>query len=232
MKKYIYITVISIILSSCGGGGDKPTPTPTPENKTPTTPTLIAPENGKLCIDNSVNFQWSSSSDPDNDAVTYQIQVAKDNQFSQIIHTFSSAATSQSISLEKGIAYYWRVKATDTKNASSGYSSVFNFYTEGEGETNHLPFSPELVRPELNTIVQTETTTLEWTASDVDDNDNLTFDVYFATVNPPTTKKGDNQSTKTLDVAVDASSSYYWQVIVKDNNGGETIGQVWNFKTD
>jgi len=232
MKKYIYITVISIILSSCGGGGDKPTPTPTPENKTPTTPTLIAPENGKLCIDNSVNFQWSSSTDPDNDAVTYQIQVAKDNQFSQITHTFSNAATSQSISLDKGIAYYWRVKATDSKNASSGYSSVFNFYTEGEGETNHLPFSPELVRPKLNTIVQTATTILEWTASDVDDNDNLTFDVYFATVNPPTTKKGDNQSTKSLDVAVDASSSYYWQVIVKDNNGGETIGQVWNFKTD
>jgi len=218
---------------SCGGGGgDNPTPPPTPENKTPTTPTLTTPTNGELCIDNSVNFQWNNSTDPDGDAINYQIQVAKDNQFSQITHTLSGNSTSTSISLDKGVAYYWRVKATDSKNASSDYSSVFNLYTEGEGEINHLPFAPELIKPELNEIVQTTTATLEWAASDVDTNDNLTFDVFFDSVNPPTTKTGDNQTTKTLNVDVVASSNYYWKVVVKDNNGGETIGQVWNFKTD
>jgi len=233
MKKFIYISVISILISSCGGGGsDNPKPTPTPENKIPTTPTLTTPTNGTLCIDNSVNFQWNNSTDPDGDAINYQIQVAKDNQFSQIAHTLTSTSTSKSISLDKGVAYYWRVKATDSKNASSDYSSVFNLYTEGEGEINHLPFSPELIKPELNEIVQTATVTLEWAASDVDTNDNLTFDVFFDSVNPPSTKIADNQTTKTLNTNVVASSNYYWKVVVKDNNGGETIGQVWNFKTD
>lgn len=29
-----------------------------------------------------------------------------------------------------------------------------------------------------------------------------------------------------------SSTNYYWNVLVKDGKGGETIGQVWNFKTD
>ncbi|MBL4939581.1 MAG: hypothetical protein JKY16_04780 [Lutibacter sp.] len=233
MKKYLFIITFSLILVSCGGGsGDDPIPTPEPENKAPSTPTLSAPTNGKLCIDNSVSFQWSNSIDPDGDTVSYQIQVAKDNQFNQITHTLSGSATNQSISLERGIAYYWRVKATDSKNLSSSYSSTFNFYTEGEGESNHLPFSPEIVQPALNSIVQTATATLEWTANDVDTNDNLTFDVFFGAVNPPTEKMGDNQTASTLSVDVDSSTNYYWKVVVKDNNGGTTTGQIWYFNTD
>jgi len=232
MKKFIYIIIVITIIWSCGGGGDKPTPDPITENKVPSIPTLVTPTNNKLCIDNVVNFQWNASIDPDGDAINYQIQVATDNQFNQIAQTLSGAETIRSISLEKGVAYYWRVKATDSKNLSSNYSSIFQFYTEGIGETNYLPFSPEIVKPDLNSIVQTETTTLEWNASDVDANDNLTFDVYFRTANPPTDKIGDNQSAKTLDVNLEGSKSYYWKVVVKDNNGGETIGQIWNFKTD
>lgn len=232
MKKFLYITAIGIVLWSCGGGGDDPKPVPPAENKVPSTPTLVAPTNGNLCIDNSVSFQWNASTDPDGDPITYQIQVAKDNLFTQIAHTLSGTATNQSISLEKGVAYYWRVKATDSKSLSSGYSTVFNFYTEGDGETNHLPFSPELIKPDLNSILQTATATLEWNASDVDVNDALTFDVFFGIVNPPITKIGNNQTAKTLGVNLNASKIYYWNVVVKDNQGGEAIGQIWNFKTD
>lgn len=231
MKKFLYIAAIGIVFWSCGGGGD--TPAPPAENKVPTTPSLVSPTNGKLCIDNSVSFQWNTATDPDGDVITYQIQVAKDNQFSQIAHSLNESSTTKTISLEKGIAYYWRVKATDSKSLSSSYSSVFNFYTEGTGETNHVPFSPELVKPVLNAIVQTTTATLEWTANDADATDVLTFDVFFGTVNPPTTKIGNNQTTKTLNTPnLVSSTNYYWKVLVKDGKGGETIGQVWNFKTD
>ena len=233
MRKFIVIITFSFILFSCGGGGgDNPKPIPEPVNKAPSTPTLSAPINGTLCIDNSVSFQWSNSTDPDGDAVSYQIQVAKDNQFNQIAQTLIVSATSQSISLEKGIAYYWRVKATDSRNLSSNYSTTFNFYTEGEGESNYLPFSPEIVQPALNSIVQTATATLEWKANDVNTNDILTFDVFFGTVNPPTEKIGDNQTVSNLVVDVNDSTNYYWKVVVKDNNGGITTGQIWYFKTD
>jgi len=109
---------------------------------------------------------------------------------------------------------------------------VYSFYTEGDPEINHLPFSPELLQPDLNSVVQTATATLKWNASDVDTSDALTFDVYFGTVNPPTTKIGNNQTAKMLDVNLEPSKSYYWKVVVKDNSAGEAIGQIWNFKTD
>jgi hypothetical protein len=232
MKNLLFTLTICSILWSCGGGGgEDPPPPPPPTNKAPSTPSLVEPTNNLLCIDNTVDFQWNAATDPEGDAITYQIQVSKNNQFTEIVQTLNGTETTRSISLEKGVAYYWRVKATDNKNASSSYSSTFQFYTEGDGVTNHLPFSPVLVNPLLNAVEQEATTTLEWTASDVD-NDPLTFDIFFDTVNPPTTKAGDNQSATTLDVALDPSLNYYWKVVVKDDKGGQTIGQIWNFQTD
>ncbi|KUO67051.1 MAG: hypothetical protein APF83_03670 [Lutibacter sp. BRH_c52] len=221
---------MSFGLTSCGGGGDD-TP-PTPVNTAPTVPTLASPTNNLLCIDNVVNFTWNASTDAEGGTITYEIQVAKNNLFSPVSHTQTSTTTSKSITLEKGIAYYWRVKATDNKNASSNYSATFNLYTEGLGITNHLPFSPVLVSPALNSVQTTATVNLQWTASDVDTSDILTYDVYFGTVNPPTALVSLNQSASSLNRNVSASTKYYWKVVVKDGKGGQTIGQVWSFTTD
>lgn len=231
MKNFIITMVISSILWSCGGGdGDDSTPPP-PVNKVPTTPILVYPTNNLLCIDNVLTFQWNASIDSDGDAITYQIDIAKNNQFSPIISTYNSSTINILISLEKGIAYYWRVKATDSKNGSSDYSATNQFYTEGVGESNHLPFSPVLVAPTLNSIVQSATTTLTWDASDVD-NDSLTYTIYFGTAQSPTEIISQNQSAKSLNVNVTASTTYFWKVVVKDDKGGQTFGQIWSFKTN
>ncbi|MCF6182699.1 SusE domain-containing protein [Lutibacter sp.] len=237
MKKYSYIIFFAVTLWSCGGGGgggNTPTPTPTVENKAPSIPVLTTPTNNKLCIDNALTFEWNTSTDPENNAITYQIQVATNINFSSIVETKTTSSTNISISLEKGIAYYWRVKAIDSKSASSNYSSVFNFYTEGTGVINHLPFSPELVNPTLNAIEQNATVTLQWNGSDADTSDSLTYDVYFGMLNPPTEneKVSANQVESNFTTSLNSTTEYYWRIVVKDNNGGETIGQVWNFKTD
>ena len=231
MKKLLYITLFSFILWSCGGGGGTP-PAPTPTNHAPTTPTLTYPTNNLLCINNQLDFQFSAT-DSDGDAITYQIQIATDNTFTTVVQTQTASTTSKVITLDKGIAYYWRVKATDSKGASSSYSSVFNFYTEGNGVTNHIPFAPELVSPDLNAVVQTSTATLEWKGSDADTSDSLTYDVYLDTANPPTTIVSTDQIQSTFETpTLSATTNYYWKVVVKDNQGGQTIGQIWNFKTD
>jgi len=229
MNKIFNLLYLAILLVSCGGGSDSP---PTPENSSPTQPSLNYPTNNLLCIDNIIEFKWTASSDPDNDLISYEVQIAKDRQFSQIIHSVKVATTQKKISLEKGIEYFWRVKAIDSKNASSNYSTINQFYTEGDGVSNHLPFSPVLISPVLGTIETGTTANLQWSASDVDTGDTLTFDVYFGTVNPPTALHSANISETNLVVNLAASTNYYWKVIVKDNNEGQTIGQDWNFKTD
>jgi len=233
MKKLLYTLALSTFLWSCGGGGGETPPPPEPENNAPSAPSLVYPTNNLLCIDNVLDFDWNSSTDPDGDALTYQVQVAKDAQFTQIAHTQSSiSGTLKTLTLDKGVAYYWKVKAVDSKNASSEYSSVYQFYTEGEGVSNHLPFSPVLVSPELSSVVTESTANLQWTASDVDTADTLSYDVYFGTENPPSVLSSENQSTSSLEVNLASSTTYYWKVIVKDGQGGQTIGQIWNFSTD
>ena len=232
MKKFIYTLALSILVWSCGGGGETPPPAP-PENKAPSAPSLVSPANNLLCIDNVLNFDWNISTDPDGNALTYHIQVSKNAQFSQIAHDISSiSASAKTLALEKGIAYYWRVKAVDSKNASSDYSLVYQFYTEGEGESNHLPFSPVIVSPELSSVVAELEATLEWTASDVDTSDTLTYDVYFGEEEQPSVLKSEDHSTTSLEVGLASSTTYYWKVVVKDGQGGQTIGQVWSFSTD
>jgi hypothetical protein len=231
MRNFIYLTLVGLLFLSCSSGGDSD-PAPEVKNTAPTVPTLVAPLDNKLCVDNSVAFQWNQSSDTENDPIIYQVQVAKDNQFAQIAKTFEGSTTLQTIALEKNTAYYWRVKATDSKGLSSNYSPTFKFYTAGLAVVNHLPFSPELLSPDLNVVLNTSTATLKWFSSDVDANDVLSYDVYFGTVNPPTSIISENKTTITLDAALKPATEYFWKVVAKDNKGGETIGQVWTFKTN
>jgi len=234
MKKILYTLALSTLIWSCGGGGeDTPPPSPAPTNNAPTVPTLVYPTNNLLCIDNVLDFDWNASTDSDGDAITYQVQVAKDAGFTQLTHTVTESATLRTLSLEKGIAYYWRVKATDSKNLSSAYSATNQFYTEGEGVSNYLPFSPILVAPTLNLIVTSATTTLQWTADDVNTTDTLTYDVYFGTDQANLSIASADQTETSFETpTLTASSTYFWKIVVKDNQGGQTIGQIWNFVTD
>jgi len=230
MKKLIYTVALSTILWSCGGGGGSDTPAPV--NNAPTVPTLVYPTDNLLCFSNVLDFDWTASTDADQDVITYQIQVATDAQFTQLVHEVTTSATLKNLSLEIGTAYYWRVKATDGEDSSS-YSGFSKFYTEGEGLTNYLPFSPVLVAPALNSLVVGSSATLQWTANDVDTEDVLTYDIYLGTdVNNLTIHTADEATTTLLVENLEISTPYYWKVVVKDGQGGQTIGQIWNFTTN
>jgi hypothetical protein len=233
MKTFLKVVLICLLLSACSGGnsGNDDTTPPIEKNNTPAIPTLVYPTNNLLCINNTLEFDWSTSTDSDGDAVTYNIEVSNNNQFSTIAFSTNSSVTKHIFTLEKGFAYYWRVKATDSKNVSSSYSSTFNLYTEGLGVSNHLPFAPQLIKPELSATIESGITTLEWSGSDTD-GDVLTYDVYFDENNPPSTLFSENQSEPTYNVDISTASNYYWKIVVNDGNGGETIGQVWGFNTD
>ena len=231
MKKFIYLILFGFLLNSCSSSDDSATSSPLEvKNIAPTVPLLIVPTDNKLCIDNSVLLQWNVATDANNDAITYKIEVSKDNVFSQIVKTTDAVTNSLIVVLEKSVAYYWRIKATDSKGLSSDYSSTYKFYTAGDAVVNHLPFSPEIIEPFLNAVLNATTATLKWNASDVDITDVLAYDVYFGSVNPPVTKISSNITIKMADVTLETGKEYFWKVVVKDNKGGETIGQVWKFK--
>lgn len=200
------------------------------ENNAPTVPSLIAPENELQCTDNPLVFLWNESSDPEKDPISYSIQVATNNSFTKDLQVKSVSDNTATINLLKGVTYYWRVKAKDHKNLSSNYSSIRKFYTEGDGTSNHIPYTPVLESPALNTTISTTSTTLNWSSSDLD-NDSLLYDVYFGDVSPPPlVLENHNSMFLTKDLA--SATTYYWKIVVKDGKGGVAIGQIWTFKTN
>lgn len=229
MKNYIYIPFVSLLLAACGGGDD---PAPEAVNAAPSVPTLTAPADNKLCVDKTVAFQWNPSVDANQDAITYQIQVSKDNAFAQIAKTIEVSASTTAAELDKNTAYYWRIKATDSKGLSSAYSATFKLYTSGDVVVNHLPFAPTLLEPVSNSIVNTTTVSLKWYGGvDVDPEDTVSYDVYLGTTNPPTEKVTTTYATSAI-VTLEPTKQYFWRIVSKDDKGGETVGQIWKFKTN
>lgn len=230
-KTYLYLLVVfSLIIFSCGRE-DGPEEIQLDENTAPTVPNKVFPLENTVCTDNNVIFQWSPSTDAEGNRITYRIEVSENSSFSPISHIQESFSESRLISLDKGKAYYWRMKAVDSRSAESAYSSAVQFLTEGEGMSNHIPFAPTLVTPALNSEIDGTNTILSWTSSDVD-SDPLTFDVYLDTNENPSTKVSENQTEKTYNAAgLFSSTKYYFKVVVKDDKGAISTGQVWSFST-
>ncbi len=222
MKTYIYIAIATILFVSCGED--------TVSNQAPTIPNLTYPTDNLVCLDTQINLRWSDALDENGDAISYDLEVAKDPEFTQIVHQYSGPGTLQTVVLEKEIAYYWRVQATDGQD-SSNYSPVFKFYTEGSAVQNHLPFAPVALNPALGATVESGAVLLQWSGSDPDTEDTLSYDVYFGTAENPSTKIEENASGTSKTVNTVSSERYFWKVVAKDDHGGETVGQIWTFQT-
>lgn len=232
MKKYICIAIIGLVLFSCVDEDYDGVLGNIDVNNAPSVPVINAPTNNILCLDNTITFKWSIAIDPQEQPISYVIEISKDNQFSEIEYTKADVLNEVTATLEEGVSYYWRVKAMDSENNSSEFSSTYQFYTEGDGISNHLPFAPVLVSPELDGNVTGNTATLQWSASDVDTEDELSYDIYLGTVNPPVTKVSEDQLLNNYSASISFAKVYYWKVDVKDNQGGVTKGKVWQFKTN
>jgi hypothetical protein len=137
---------------------------------------------------------------------------------------------SKIVTLEKGVAYYWRVRAKSSKGIESDYSPTSQFYTEEVPNSNNLPFSPDNVAPFVGQNFDgVNTIDLQWTASDVD-KDPLKYDVYFGKDKNALTLMVENTEQTTLQVTADSpQTTYYWQITVKDDKGAKTNSPIWNF---
>lgn len=231
MKICVYLLLMGVLSVGCSKEKDNNNGAES-ENKAPGIPVLEVPQNAKLCLESTVTFKWDPAADPDHDPITYQIQIALDAQFSNIVQTRETPMADQMIELEKNSLYYWRIKAVDSKGLSGSYSQVYTFYTAGDAKINHLPFAPQLLEPALGAANSAGTVSLAWTAVDADPQDTLLYDVYFDTANPPMTKISQSIPLKNTMATTEPEHEYFWRVIARDNHGGETTGQIWSFKTN
>lgn len=218
-----------LLLVSCEADDDTGAP-PVIANEAPTVPKLVFPINNEACTNFNLEFDWDSATDNDQDEIRYIIDVAENDRFSTILFTESTSQTVNTFTLSKGTTYFWRVKAIDSQGNESAYAPVESFFTEPEAGVNTIPNTPTIVSPLLGERLSATTITLDWDATDAD-NDLLTYDVYFGETNPPVLLS-QNVDVTTFDVSVLPDKTYYWRIVVKDNHQGTAIGQLWRFKSE
>ncbi|HEC89586.1 MAG TPA: PKD domain-containing protein, partial [Thermoplasmatales archaeon] len=95
---------------------------------------------------------------------------------------------------------------------------------------NHPPVTPYNPSPSNGSTSVSTTTDLSWQCFDPD-GDDVTYDVYFGTSNPPP-KVSSNQTSTTYDPGtLSYSKTYYWRIVTWDDTGLKTIGGIWHFTT-
>lgn len=93
-----------------------------------------------------------------------------------------------------------------------------------------LPFNPD---PADQTASFGITDTLRWSGADPDQGDSLFYDVYLYESGSVEKKKIATATPDTSVVVRDLkyNTTYFWQVVAKDEADNTTVGPVWSFST-
>ncbi|MFD1605230.1 hypothetical protein ACFSJW_01410 [Flavobacterium artemisiae] len=130
-------------------------------NQPPKAFVLTAPTNNATSIALNPTLSWQAATDPDGDAITYQLYLDKNTSPTTLVKD-GIAATSHLLTtaLTNNTVYYWKIVVTDTKGAKTE-SSVFKFTTLATAPaTVSLPVKT-IYKNASGTVIKTSTITYD-----------------------------------------------------------------------
>jgi hypothetical protein len=169
-------------------------------------------------------LEWDPSTDPDGDAVTYDVILSTDANPTTIISS-NQTGTTYGPTLTNGTTYYWKVVAKDGKGGTRE-SAVWSFTT-----LNYEPGEITLTAPDDAEPDVALDANLTWDAPSDQDGDALTYDVYFGTNASPSTIVSSGQTNTTYAPNLTENTTYYWKIVAHDGKGGMGYSPVWSFTT-
>ena len=223
MRKAINLFIFSSILITHFGCSDAELFLPAPSGVT-----LIYPSQNLLCIENVITFDWTSSIGTEDTTLSYDIVVATNRDLTNVVANQTVNESQVTITLERAVAYYWRVTPIFNSGSPGTPSPVYAFYTSGEAVANAVPFTAELVAPSHNSSVSSGLISLMWIGADSDIQDTLQYDIFFGEDSDPGMVES-GWANQSYDVTVESGKTYYWKINTIDNSGDKSIGQVWTF---
>lgn len=131
----------------------------------PNATTLSSPANGATGVSANSNLTWAAVSGP---GITYQIEIATDPGFTNIVDNASGIPTNSysSSALLSATTYYWRVKASNSCG-SSAFSSDFSFTTSNCNTLMSTNVPRAISATGTPTVTSTLTVSLSGTITDV-----------------------------------------------------------------
>ena len=133
-------------------------------NTAPPTPTLLTPVNNAGQSDTTPTFTWSPVVDAEGDAVTYEIQVDNNSDFSSPVvlsptaTALSTATYTPTTTLTAGTTYFWRVRSSDGI-VSSAYSTSRTLFIVAPGNWQLFPLTTSVRQSQAFTWQVTATNT-------------------------------------------------------------------------
>lgn len=201
--------------------GDSNTPPNAPTNPNPADSATDVSTSPSLSVD---------VSDSDGDAMDVTFYDAGDDSVIGTDSGISNGGTA-SVSwsgLSYSTSYSWYAIASDGV-VSGDASSTWSFTTENA--PNSPPNNPSNPSPGNGVTDVSIEPLLSWDGGDPD-GDDVTYDVYFDTGSPPTSKQASNQSATSFDPgSLSNDVTYYWRVVAWDELGEKQTGSIWSFTT-
>lgn len=198
----------------------------------PTSAILTFPANNTECNDGivvsetetDVLFKWEEASNTSSYLLTItNLNTGTSREISTISNEFL-------IRILRGTPYSWVVKSKAITGNETADSETWKFYNAGLPEESHPPFPAESISPIIGSSVAAGDITLQWEATDVD-NDIASYTVLLDTSNEPVTEVG-NSTINSLNVNVSSGQIYYWKVITIDAKGNASDSQIFQFKVN
>ena len=181
--------------------------------------TLKSPAYGSIGQPNQVLLQWNLTEG----ANKYEVQIAKDSLFSQMVFEGLSDQNDRHLSkiLENFTTYWWRIKALDD-NGESDWSVAWAFTT--------VISAPELVSPYDASKNEKINNTLEW--KDYNAASSYHLQVALNSSFTELVVNDSNVTTNKYDINIlTYFTKYYWRVRLYANNSPGLWSTVWSFTT-
>jgi hypothetical protein len=197
-------------------------------NNPPNNPSDPSPANGTINIDVNSILSWTCS-DPDGDNLTYNVYFGTNSNPPLVSSGQSQNYYDPSGTMNYNTDYYWKIIAVD-EHGTSTTGPIWSFTTGSE--PNNPPNTPSNPSPGNGAVNINLDISVSWSCSDPDD-DEIVYNVYFeANDNTPDVLVSNDQNVNIFNPdKLQLNTTYYWQIIAKDEHGASTIGPVWYFTT-
>ncbi len=181
----------------------------------PSVPNLILPANNAILNDSFISFYWNRSTDNVSGIKSYQIQIAKNTNFTNAFDT--TVVDTTLLRKLTDTTYYWRVKAIDQANNQSSWSATRSFEID-----TRTPNAPVLISP-INGVWLTNTNVIfNWSQVTYDAKSPIRYILQVDT-NRNFTNPIIDTTTYLYDTITLSQARYFWRVRAYDLAGNQGV---------